>query len=135
MFVLTRTYLENETIGVLNYSDGSRSFSCRTIENPWLSNSPGSCIPEGKYRLKKEFDRYPYFPLHRVPKRPTASIRVVAKKELIGSHIIPGSDVYALTRDSIDVVDVAKTIKKINDLFVDMSWILITSENNLKIKT
>ena len=49
--VLYRTYGQEGTNGDL-YIDGV--FICHTIELPWLDNEPRrSCIPEGKYKLRK----------------------------------------------------------------------------------
>lgn len=56
---LIRTYFPFGTNGILNYN-GKRL--CFTIELPWLHNEPKiSCIPEGRYELKKRFsDRFGY---------------------------------------------------------------------------
>jgi hypothetical protein len=50
---IIRTYYPTGTNGVL-YLDGVRQ--CYTIELPWLNNEPRrSCIPEGRYRLKRRY--------------------------------------------------------------------------------
>lgn len=49
--VLVRTYHADGTNGKLYIKD---SFQCYTIELPWEDNLPQhSCIPEGRYELKK----------------------------------------------------------------------------------
>ena len=49
--VLRRTYGEQGTNGTV-YFNGEKI--CHTIELPWRNNTPRySCIPEGRYRLKK----------------------------------------------------------------------------------
>ncbi|MBS1565314.1 MAG: hypothetical protein JST39_13050, partial [Bacteroidetes bacterium] len=50
---LRRTYLPGGTNGEI-ISSGVRV--CYTIELPWLDNLPQvSCIPEGRYELKKRY--------------------------------------------------------------------------------
>jgi hypothetical protein len=51
--VLFRTYLTEGTNGTLY---ANNSFQCYTIELPWVDNLPRmSCIPEGRYELKKRY--------------------------------------------------------------------------------
>jgi len=51
--VLERTCYPGGTNGVLYLNS---SIQCYTIELPWLNNKPQhSCIPEGRYRLKKRY--------------------------------------------------------------------------------
>ena len=53
--VLSRTYFPNGTNGKLE-SDGK--FICYTIELPWKENETKvSCIPEGKYVIRKRYSR------------------------------------------------------------------------------
>lgn len=52
---LVRTYFPKGANGDIYYN-GKRL--CSTIELPWLENKPRySCIPEGRYELKKRFSR------------------------------------------------------------------------------
>ena len=51
--VLKRVYYPSGTNGTI-YMDGVKI--CHSIELPWLNNQPQrSCIPEGKYKLKKRW--------------------------------------------------------------------------------
>ncbi|HJW16672.1 MAG TPA: DUF5675 family protein [Flavisolibacter sp.] len=51
--VLFRTYYTDGTNGTLYIND---SLQCYTIELPWVDNLPRvSCIPEGRYELKKRY--------------------------------------------------------------------------------
>ena len=51
--VLNRTYHTGGTNGTLTINN---SFQCYTIELPWVDNLPRrSCIPEGRYELKKRY--------------------------------------------------------------------------------
>jgi hypothetical protein len=51
--VLNRTYHTDGTNGALTINN---SFQCYTIELPWVDNLPRrSCIPEGRYELKKRY--------------------------------------------------------------------------------
>ena len=53
VLVLTRTYFPSGTNGTLA-SEGQ--FICNTIELPWKNNKKRvSCIPEGKYLLRKRY--------------------------------------------------------------------------------
>ncbi len=53
VLVLTRTYFPSGTNGTLA-SEGQ--FICYTIELPWKENNKRvSCIPEGKYLLRKRY--------------------------------------------------------------------------------
>lgn len=57
---LIRTYFPNGTNGVLRQAqDGKYNIVCYTIELPWLDNkSQVSCIPEGRYELKKRYSQH-----------------------------------------------------------------------------
>jgi hypothetical protein len=51
--VIFRTYHTDGVNGVLY---ANNSFQCYTIELPWEDNNPQhSCIPEGRYELKKRY--------------------------------------------------------------------------------
>jgi hypothetical protein len=52
---LTRTYFPDGTNGKLEYEG---KLICKTIELPWKSNETKvSCIPEGKYFIKKRYSQ------------------------------------------------------------------------------
>lgn len=52
---LSRTYYPNGTNGKLSFAD---NFICDTIELPWQDNAVSrSCIPEGRYRVRKRFSK------------------------------------------------------------------------------
>jgi hypothetical protein len=53
--VLTRTYFPNGTNGKLECEG---KFICNTIELPWKNNETKvSCIPEGKYFIRKRYSK------------------------------------------------------------------------------
>jgi hypothetical protein len=55
VLVLSRTYFPDGTNGKLECED---KFICCTIELPWATNEKRvSCIPEGKYLLRKRYSR------------------------------------------------------------------------------
>lgn len=55
VLVLSRTYFPDGTNGKL---DCEGKFICSTIELPWINNEKKvSCIPEGKYLLRKRYSR------------------------------------------------------------------------------
>jgi hypothetical protein len=83
---LFRTYFPNGTNGEI-YNDGSRL--CFSIELPWLNNKHNiSCIPEGRYRLVKNFtERHKWhLLLLDVPHRDDILIHPAndAKRQLLG---------------------------------------------------
>lgn len=49
---LIRTYTNGYTSGVLLYK---KRRVCFTIERPWKKNTTGSCIPEGRYCLRRRY--------------------------------------------------------------------------------
>jgi hypothetical protein len=52
---LSRTYFPYGTNGILEYED---KLICLTIELPWKNNETKvSCIPEGKYFIKKRYSK------------------------------------------------------------------------------
>ena len=52
IITLKRVYKPWGTYGELSVG----AFKCKTLELPWLNNRPSmSCIPEGKYKIKKVF--------------------------------------------------------------------------------
>jgi hypothetical protein len=55
ILILTRTYFPDGTNGKLECEG---KFICNTIELPWKKNETKvSCIPEGKYFIKKRYSR------------------------------------------------------------------------------
>ncbi|WP_269222473.1 DUF5675 family protein [Flavobacterium sp. IMCC34518] len=55
VLVLSRTYFSDGTNGKLECEG---KFICCTIELPWINNEKRvSCIPEGKYLLRKRYSR------------------------------------------------------------------------------
>jgi hypothetical protein len=86
--VLFRTYHDNGTNGELY---ANRSLQCYTIELPWKDNLPGvSCIPEGRYGLKKRYS--PRFKHHLI-------LQNVPGRSLVLVH--PANDALAELRGCI----------------------------------
>ena len=53
--ILSRTYFPDGTNGILEFEG---KFICKTIELPWKMNETKvSCIPEGKYFIKKRYSK------------------------------------------------------------------------------
>lgn len=106
---LIRTYFPNGTNGEILFN-GSRV--CSSIELPWLNNQHKiSCIPEGRYELKKRYtaERGLHLILANVPDRQLILIHAAndAKKELQGC-IAPVSILVAEGKGSRSRVAVAK---------------------------
>ena len=83
---LTRTYFPDGTNGILQCEG---KIICKTIELPWKNNERGvSCIPEGKYFIRKRYSaKYQWhLELVDVPNRTYILIHPAnnAKKELRG---------------------------------------------------
>lgn len=86
LLVLHRTYFPEGTQGLLQY-DGKTI--CYTIELPWLKNQRRiSCIPEGRYVLKKRFSQKFGWHIHLIDVSGREFILIHpandAKKELLG---------------------------------------------------
>ena len=55
VLILSRTYFPDGTNGIL---ECECKFICKTIELPWKNNETKvSCIPEGKYFIKKRYSK------------------------------------------------------------------------------
>ncbi|EMY3553636.1 DUF5675 family protein [Flavobacterium psychrophilum] len=55
VLILSRTYFSEGTNGILECKG---KFICKTIELPWKNNETKvSCIPEGKYFIKKRYSK------------------------------------------------------------------------------
>lgn len=54
--IIKRNYFEEQTEGMLEiYNDKECIYHCKVLERPWKNNQRNiSCIPEGKYEIKKE---------------------------------------------------------------------------------
>ena len=83
---LIRTYFPNGTNGEFFFNDNR---VCSSIELPWKKNQPKiSCIPEGKYELRKRYTtkRGWHLILANVPGRQLILIHAAndANKELLG---------------------------------------------------
>lgn len=92
--ILLREYFNSGTNGAL-YREGIRL--CYTIELPWMDNQVGcSCIPEGRYALRKRFSERKKWHLEvlEVPGRSMILIHPAnnAMKELQGC-IAPVTDI------------------------------------------
>ena len=106
---LIRTYFPNGTNGEILFN-GSRI--CSSIELPWKNNEHQvSCIPEGRYELKKRYtaERGEHLILVNVPGRQLILIHAAndAKKELQGC-IAPVSILIAEGKGSQSRIALAK---------------------------
>ncbi len=106
---LIRTYFPNGTNGEILFN-GTRI--CSSIELPWISNEQQvSCIPEGRYELRKRYnaERGAHLILVNVPGRQLILIHAAndAKKELKGC-IAPVSVLTAEGKGSRSKVALAK---------------------------
>lgn len=113
LLVLHRIYFPEGTLGLLQ-NDGETI--CYTIELPWLNNKRMvSCIPEGKYILKKRYSNKFGWHIHLidVPGRALILIHPAndAKKELLGC-IAPVSNCTGIGKGNYS----RKALKKLTDL-------------------
>ena len=117
LLVLHRTYFPEGTQGLLQINGET---ICYTIELPWLKNQRRiSCIPEGRYVLKKRFSQKFGWHLHLidVPGREFILIHPAnnAKKELLGC-IAPVSYHTGIGMGNYS----RKALKKLTDLVFPM---------------
>ena len=133
--VLQRTYYPNGTNGTLFVNDEE---ICHTIELPWLNNQRRvSCIPEGKYRLRKRYNQK--FKWHLVLEAVKGRSGILihpandAKKELLGCiapvlyHTGIGKGVYS--RRSLDLL-----LMKLNGVLTTKEWIPFFIERKKDLK-
>lgn len=133
---LTRLYTEeNQTRGILHFiEDEINIFDCVTIELPWLENQKNiSCIPEGKYHIKKHIS--PKFgqclKVQDVPGRSEILIHVGNYKKDTHGCILVGKRFTDINKDGvIDISESGNTMKKILAFVPDEFELLIDYEIN-----
>lgn len=119
---IIRTYHPQGTNGAL-YAQGV--LQCHTIELPWLDNRPQcSCIPEGRYRLKKRYS--PKFREH-------LEVVDVPERELILIH--PANNALIELRGCIAPVSMLTGAGRGTLSRVAFHWVLTLVEQALKHET
>ncbi len=123
---IKRTYTDKETFGDLTATHNGLSFSCKTLELPWLNNQHNiSCIPKGTYTCT--FTRSLKYPLgtYEVQKVPNRSgIRIHVGNYATGSHtdiqgcILLGNNFADINIDGYkDIVNSKITFNLFNTFF------------------
>ncbi len=113
---------ELQTMGEMLALDGNDNiFSCKTIELPWRENKINiSCIPEGKYKVKKRYsDKFGHhFHILNVPGRSMILIHAGNYYSETKGCILVGSEHTDINSDGIcDVVNSRITLGKLNQIF------------------
>lgn len=125
---------EHETTGVLTTVSGQTSFSCKTLELPWLDNQPNvSCIPVGTYTVKWMHTlRFPFgvYQVQNVPNRSGIDIHVgnyaYGPKIDTDGCILLGDSFVNLNGDmSADIANSTKTVTAFNALLNKQDFTLI----------
>lgn len=135
MVVLQRTYYPSGTNGTLLVNNEE---VCHTIELPWLHNQKRvSCIPEGRYRLRKRYSATFkwHLALEAVKGRDGILIHPAndAKKELLGCiapvlyHTGIGKGVYS--RRSLDLL-----LMKLDGVLTTQEWVPFVIERKKEVK-
>lgn len=118
-----------DTNGILSVVDST--FSCDSLERPWLNNARGlSCIPQGRYLVKWSLmftaKKYHYQVMD-VPKR--SAIFIHGGNYFIDSHgcILLGDKTGDMNKDGEnDIKNSRPTIKEFEDLMEQKDfWITI----------
>ena len=121
-FELKRTNKSDiQTMGEMSVLDGNENiFSCKTIELPWRDNKINiSCIPEGKYKVKKRYsDKYGHhFHILNVPDRSLILIHAGNYYSQTKGCILVGSEHTDINSDGVcDVVNSRFTLEKLNQI-------------------
>lgn len=122
---------EKQTLGLLTVFNGRRIvFECNTLEKPWLNNKTGvSCIPDGKYKVKKwhETDAkaagkrvdYNHFELT-VPNRVAILIHVGNRVDQIHGCLLVGDHYTDMNADELlDIGNSKQTLAKLFNILPD----------------
>ncbi len=123
--IIKRFIHENkQTLGDLFVRDGEEEvFSCKTLELPWLDNQVRvSCIPEGKYTVKKrnspKYDDH--FHIQDVPGRTYILIHHGNYYTDILGCVLVGTSHMDINNDGLrDVTASRNTMKKLNEILPD----------------
>ena len=125
--VLSRRYVEKETRGCFYVFQGDRSIlNVKTLELPWKGNAKNvSCIPEGKYQVKKitRPNGDPAFHIQDVPGRSQVLIHIgnfaAGIKVDTQGCILPGLSFVDINSDGI--LDIANSTKAMDMLLTTLS--------------
>lgn len=118
-----------ETLGILTARNGSATFSCKTLELPYIGNMANvSCIPKGDYQVKYTFSlrllKYTYEIQNTYPR---SGIRIHSANyfsDLLGC-IALGDSLVDINKDGeIDVANSKATIKLFEDFMQKKEFIL-----------
>lgn len=127
---ITRTLLPTETLGVLEASNGSLRFSCKTLELKWANNAPSvSCIPTGTYKVKYTFSlkflKYTY-EIQNVPSRSGVRIHSANYFSDLRGCIALGNSFGDINKDGLpDVLNSKIAIKAFETLMDKKDFTLI----------
>jgi hypothetical protein len=132
---LKRWYRAKATYGDLEVIDdtGLVVFRCKTLELPWKGNERNiSCIPEGRYEVHKEGPSstraYVYFRVQDVPGRSGILFHPGTYTSHILGCILPGEILQDINTDGVlDILNTAKTLKKLTDFMPDKFTLEITN--------
>ena len=116
---ITRRYTDKETFGDVVASNGGATFTCKSLELPWLNNQRNiSCIPAGTYELKftRSF-KYPLgtYEVQKVPNRSGIRIHIgnyaTGKKVDIEGCILLGNAFNDINKDTyLDITNSTITV-------------------------
>lgn len=122
MLIERQSYGDKQTIGRLFCLDKNLAsvFDCHSLELPWLNNATSiSCIPEGKYKVKKRFSKRFgwHFHITDVEGRTWILIHEGNFYTDIEGCILVGSDLKDIDRDGLlDVKDSIPTMDKLMEI-------------------
>ncbi len=95
MLTLTR-YCQSKLMGTFGILRLESGWECRTIERPWLENTPFvSCVPEGTYDIQLDryhAEDYPAYELLNVVGRTEIKIHAANVSNELAGCIAPGLD-------------------------------------------
>jgi len=114
-------FLNHQTPGTMEViKGGNKAFICSTLELPWKMNKPNiSCIPPGKYKVKKRWSEHHGEHLHilDVPNRELILIHAGNMVTQIAGCVLVGIGFKDIDNDGYkDVVNSRKAMSRLLDI-------------------
>lgn len=127
VFIVREKSDSKQTLGYLEAMNGDMSFSCRTLELPWLKNEKNiSCIPKGTYDVvwtfSPKFLKYTY-EIVGVPNRTGIRIHSASYYHQLNGCVALGNNVQDLNKDGEkDVINSKITVDAFNSFMGKKSF-------------
>ena len=123
-YVLTRSYLQDRTIGQIKTPNGNIA----TLERPWVNNAINiSCIPEGTYKVKRDNSgKFRYYSVTNVANRSLIEIHPANYPNQLAGCIALGE----FFSDKFDLINSRRAVSSFLELQGDVEFTLIIRQFN-----